>query len=165
MGINLDIKNVDSILKKIHFKSALWVSEIVLAVLIFCPENILEKLLLLSFKNHFESYIGPSFLIVSAVLIVIKCKTVINNRAFTGRRAKKRFEKLSPIALKTVLKMYHSPSHSIKLQLGDATAVLLETCLFVGRGTISTIGTSFDYFLQPWVVEYLDRHISEYDKR
>lgn len=168
MGINFDIKNFDKIFERIPFKSILWVTEIVLAVLVLCPDSVLEKLSVLSFKNYLEKYIGPMFLIISVVLIVTEVKKYIDKnkkkRAFTGRRAKKRFEKLSSTALKIVLKMYRSPSHSIELELGDANAVILENYLFVGRGTVSSIGMCFDYFLQPWVVEYLDKHISEYEK-
>ena len=58
--------------------------------------------------------------------------------------------------------MYQSPSYSAELNINDATTIVLEPGLFIGRGYIGKNGIYFDYYLQPWVVEYLSKNPSEY---
>ena len=81
---------------------------------------------------------------------------------YSKKICRKRFQRLSENAIATILEMYQSPSYSAELNINDATTIVLELELFIGRGYIGKNGIYFDYYLQPWVVEYLSKNPSEY---
>ena len=166
MSVNFDIKDSDKLIEKIPFRGILTVVTIISAFSLLSPDWLLEKLFLLEVRNSIGTYLGTAAIVCVAIWIVI-ILTYISRKiekkiAFNEKNSKKRFERISPVALITVLKMYQSPTHSVRLGIEDATTQILENYLFITRGTISSHGFDFDYYLQPWVIVYLNNHFSEY---
>lgn len=168
MGVNFEIKDSEKLLSKIPYKRILAIVSLITAFLIFSPDKILEKVFLLQIRNNIKVYLGITFILCISIWIVIIAsaiyKKVIVNRKYRGKGAKKRFQQLSVKAIEILLQMYHSPSHSKNLPINDAITQQLEISLFVGRGNLSSSGVYFDYFLQPWVVDYLEKHHKEYER-
>lgn len=166
MSINFDIKDSEKLIEKIPFKGILAVVTILSVFSLLCPAELLEKLYLLEIRNEIGTYLGITAIICASIWIIIFLSYLIRKIskkiAFNDKNSKKRFERISPMALVTVLEMYVSPTHSIRLGINDATTLILENYLFISRGTISSHGFDFDYFLQPWVIVYLNKHFSEY---
>lgn len=167
MSINFDIKDSEKLIEKIPFKGILAVVTILSVFSLLCPAELLEKLYLLEIRNEIGTYLGITAIICASIWIIIFLSYLIRKIskkiAFNDKNSKKRFERISPMALVTVLEMYVSPTHSIRLGINDATTLILENYLFITRGTISSHGFDFDYFLQPWVIVYLNKHFSEYE--
>lgn len=167
MAINFDIKDSDKLIERIPFKGILAVFTLVSAFLLLCPEKILKKLFLLELRNTIGTCLGIVLVVCAAiwtiVFLIYFIRRIRKKRAFNDKNSKKRFDRISPVARITVLEMYNSPTHSLRLEIQDATTIILENYLFIDRGTISANGFKFDYFLQPWVVEYLNKHYSEYE--
>lgn len=168
MGVNFDIKDSEKLFSKIPCKRILAVVSLITAFLIFFPDKILEKVFLLQLRNNLKVYLGITFVICISIWIVIIVSTVFKRiftkRKFRGKDAKKRFGRLSTTALVIVLEMYVTPSYAKELPYNSATAHVLECLSFVTRGSLSTCGVYYDYALQPWVVDYLDKHYKEYEK-
>ncbi len=166
MSINFDIKNSDKLIEKIPFKGILAVVTIITAFSLLSPNELLEKLYLLEIRNNIGTYLGITAIICGSIWVIIFLSYITRKIgkkiAFNDKNSRKRFERISPMALVTVLEMYVSPTHSLRLGINDATTLILENYLFITRGTISSHGFDFDYFLQPWVIVYLNKHFSEY---
>lgn len=168
LGINLEIKDISKWFNKIPFLKILLFFNAVLSVLLFSPDSILNKLFLKSFCNKYSEGLGISFVFCFVALVlfllsklVLKVRTI---SAFTGRNAKRRFEMLSEEALDVVLKMYNSPNYSRTMSLESATATILYKYSFVGRPSYGSGDLMFQFFLQPWVIKYLDKHSRKFLK-
>ena len=166
LGINFDIKNSDKLIEKIPFKGILAVITMISAFSLLSPDWLLEKLFLLEIRNQISTYLGIALVVCFAIWVTLLLTNVVRaiskKIAFNEKNSKKRFQRISPVALITVLAMYQSPTHSMRLNIEEATTIVLENYLFIHRGTLSSHGLDFDYTLQPWVIKYLSKHFSEY---
>ena len=167
MGINLDIKDPANFFSKIPYKSILAVITMCVSALLFIPDAWLTKIFLLDMRNKYATVLGIAFIICIALWLVIlflAIKVRIQKHIFCSDKAcKKRFDLLSEEALQVVLDMYHSDRHAAELELGSAELSVLESMFFIGRSTVSSYAYVYDCYLQPWVIQYLSKHISEYE--
>ena len=167
MGINLDIKDPENFFSKIPYKSILAVITMCVAALLFIPDAWLTNIFLLDMRNKYATVIGVVFLLCVALWLVIlflAIKDTIKKRRFCSDKAcKQRFDLLSEEALQVVLDMYHSDRHAAELELGSAELSVLESMFFIGRSTVSSYAYVYGCYLQPWVIQYLSKHISEYE--
>ena len=166
MARNFDIKTPENFLSQIPYKRILAVVTASVAAFIFFPDNWLNKIGVLEIKNKFITIFGIVFIICISFWIM-QLITIIYYKSkkayfFSDKACRKRFEMLSDEAISIVVDMYHSKSHSLELEMSEATTVTLESINIIGRGCVSSGGCYFDYFLQPWVIKYLAKHISEY---
>ena len=167
MGINLDIKDPANFFSKIPYKSILAVITMCVSALLFIPDAWLRKIFLLDMRNTYAAIIGISFLVCAALWLVIVSSVIKGkiqkSRLYSDKACKQRFELLSEDALQVVLDMYHSVRHAAELELGSAELSVLESMSFIGRSAVSSYSYVYDCYLQPWVIQYLAKHISEYE--
>jgi len=143
----------------------LFVISLVTAILIFVNDNLLEKIFILDFRNKFSSYIGITFL-VSTLLILLYFFIWIHNdiKKFFDKRKKHKIRleylvNLNKEQLKTVAGMYYREGQCANLDISQSTVHLLESYSIIGRASkMASSGQYFSYYLQPWVVDYIDKH-------
>lgn len=162
MGVNVDAKDIATTIKSVPYKPICVFILIVDGVLLFAPENVITTLGLDQVREAIKPYLGIVFLCAAAILlisVVRDCvKRVISNLQYTGSKAKQRLDRLSEYGKQIVRGMYESESHTARLPVTDATVDFLQKLSIIGRPTISSRGEYSDHFLQPWVVEYLNKH-------
>lgn len=165
MNVNVDAKDLSSIIKKIPYRAIFIILTLVSGGIIFLPDTVIKKLYLYNFRNTFGFWIGLIFLIlffVSIYLIITPIiKRKIINRTFYGKYAQKKFDLLCDEEKKIIMCMYNESSHTHRLSKSDAIVELLTEKMFVNHTAYGVpIGKDlfFDYYLQPWVIEYLNKH-------
>ena len=168
MAINFEVKDLGGFLSKLPYKRLLIFITLFSGFLLFASDDLLEKMFLLKIRNTLGEWLGVIFLGAGIGFLVCLFSWMFRNwsifRKYTGRQAQRKFDMLSEEAGNIILEMYFSPSHSTKLFYSSASATLLERQEFISRSTISDGGFEFEYFLQPWVVRYLDKNIPKYMK-
>lgn len=137
---------------------------IVFGILIFSTEPTLEKFGLKLFVTDFRAYLGVGFLVTLA-LTVVNCVSATWKfiypwvaQAYWISGGKKRLQSLNPTE-KEILKYYiQNQTRSQNLPIQNGTVNALEREKIILRG--SSLGTmhGFDYIMQPWAWEYLNKH-------
>lgn len=162
MGVNIDAKDNAATVKVIPYKSICVFVLIVDGVLLFAPENVVAALGLNQVRETIKPYLGILFLCAAAILLIdvggswIRRKVTVSR--YRGKNAKRILDRLSKRGKQVVRRMYESESHTAYLSITDATATYLQRSSIIGQTTASNNGEYFDRYLQPWVVEYLDKH-------
>lgn len=108
---------------------------------------------------------GTLFLISTSILVMlifISIAKAIRNSymLFRFKRVRiKNLNRLNTEQLNTVVQLYYRPDHSANLDITHSTTALLESAKIIGRASsISVGGSYFSYFLQPWVINYINEH-------
>ena len=76
----------------------------------------------------------------------------------------KKFQNLESIYKSVLYEMYKTPTHSIKMELSNAVATYLVNIHAINSGRVSTIGYTFEFYLQPWVVWGIEAEIKISEK-
>lgn len=137
---------------------------IVLGAMIFASDKILGYLGLNTLIQEYRPYLGLGFLITFALLLVDILSHIwkpIGSRITDWnfiRQGKRRLHRLNPTE-KHILQYYiqhQTRSQSLPLQNGAVNALQQESIIYRG----SSIGTlsGFDFIIQPWAWEYLNKH-------
>lgn len=162
MGVNVDAKDIATTIKSVPYKSICVFILIVDGVLLFAPENVITTLGLDQVREAIRPYLGIAFLCAAAILLIGVIggwpKRKINASRYRGKNARRILDRLSKHGKQVVRGMYESERHTAYLSIMDATATYLQRSFIIGQTTVSNKGEYFDRFLQPWVVEYLDKH-------
>lgn len=162
MGINVDAKDIVATIESIPCKPICVFVLIVDGVLLFAPENFITTLGLDQVRETIRPYLGIVFLYAAAILLISVVGRWINrairHSKYTGKNAKQKLDMLSVYGKQIVRGLYESESHTALLPITDATVNCLHVLSIVGRSAMSRGGEYFDHFLQPWVVEYLNKH-------
>ena len=126
------------------------------------PKNLLMNLSLLEFVNTNKFYISLTLLISMSYFIVVVIKNIFKfcqhkYDLYTTRKIQiETLENLKLDSRKIIIELYQNGCTGY-LDINKATTGLLDACNIRGRAShLSISGTTFGYFLQPWVVEYLD---------
>lgn len=131
-------------------------------ILLFTPVSLIDRLGLGQLRVKSQPLLGLIFLGAAVILLIDvvdkSIQWVKKRLQYTGKDAKKRLDSLSVIGKGIVCRMYNSESHSLRLPVDSATAELMYGLSIISRPSTSGQGILFDWFLQPWVVAYLDRH-------
>lgn len=143
----------------------LFVISLVTAILIFVNDNLLEKIFILEFRNEFSLYIGIIFLI-STLLILLYFFIWISKKIKTYYIEYKKNKILLNYLLnlnieqkETVVKLYYNKGQCANLDITQSNVYLLEKYSIIGRASnMGVHGKFFSYFLQPWVIDYIDKH-------
>ena len=143
----------------------LFVISLVTSILIFTSDNLLGKIFILEFRNKFSLYIGIIFL-VSTLLILLYFFIWIYSKIkkYFSEQKKYRIQLeyllyLNKEQLKTVVGMYYREGQCANLDITQSTVYLLERYSIIGRASnMASSGRWFSYYLQPWVVDYIDKH-------
>lgn len=126
-------------------------------IIMFSDDKLLEKLYLLEFRGKNGFIFGILFTICISLIIVYILwylfKIIIKKYEVfkCERNYYKMFTNLADVYKRTLIVMYKSPTHSIKMDLNNSVASYLERIHAIGRSEFSVRSTVFDYYLQPWV--------------
>ena len=161
-------KTVDVIGKLIdHFKSPkyLLVISIISGILLFGTFDIVNKLGLISFVEKYRIWIGIIFLIttgfwlVDIILLIIK-EAKSKYTGFHNSKAMEERLKQLTIEEKVILGKYINRETRVQtLDYANGTVCELEGYHIIYQASnISRHHTFFDYNIQPWAWEYLNKH-------
>ena len=163
--MKFDFDNIFNGLKKLS--PALVALSIATGFIVFAPKWLLEKLGIQNLPDIITSIVGGVFILSTALIITIATFSVIkgigNRRHF--RALEKQIDGLTPDELIRVLMMYHAPGNALSMSIQDGvTSALIGKNIIVNVTTISDgIGLfTFPFVLQPWAVNYIKKHRSEY---
>lgn len=132
-------------------------------ILLFAPNSFLSKLFVLNLRNDNKEIIGLFWILSVCVLVLYVClffagvfKEKIDT-FFYKRKLVNQLKVLSP-RQKQLLKSFYVQNNKGKLDYTSADASVLEALNIIGRAPVSVGGTVFEYFLHPWVIEYIDKN-------
>lgn|SRR5690606_7306767 len=139
-------KLIDKIFSLKNFPGKLvfviWVSS---TILVFLPQGWLERFSLYTFKNRFEEFIGPTFLISCAIMCYIIYRAIadwINIKIYSKRRKKAILNYLMSLNWNeiTVLReFYIQGKDTIKAPISDETVIALENKGLIHKAARSAI--------------------------
>lgn len=136
---------------------------IVFAIMIFSSDAALDRLGLASIVTEYRPYLGVGFLVSLALTLVNSIAAIWKfiypwiAEAYCIRIGKKRLQQLTPTE-KEILKYYiHNQTRSQSLPIQNGTVNALQKEKIIIRG--SSLGSlhGFDYIIQPWAWEYLNK--------
>lgn len=120
----------------------IWISS---AILVFLPQGWLKMLSLYSFKVKFEEYIGPTFLISSAIMAYIIYRAIadwISIKRYSQRRKKeilKYLDNLNWNEIIVIREFYIQGKDTIKAPFNDETVIALENKNLIYKATDSAL--------------------------
>ena len=137
---------------------------VVFAILIFSGEPTLEKFGLKSFVSEYRAYFGVGFLVTLALTLVNSVAAVWKfiypwiAEAYWINIGKKRLKALTPEEKRILGHYIHNQTRSQNLRIQDGTVNALQRERIIIRG--SSLGSlhGFDFVIQPWAWEYLNKH-------
>lgn len=145
----------------------LFITSIVFGGLIFLNDTLLKKLFLLDFRNEFGVYIGIIFIISSLLVLtyffiwLFKKIREKYNVYLQEKLRIKRLLNLNKEQFETIVQMYYRPSQSANLDILQSTVIILQSYEMIGRAsTVGVYSMYFSFFLEPWVIEYIDKHLN-----
>lgn len=143
----------------------LFVISLVTTILIFISDNLLEKIFILEFRNKYSLYIGITFLVSTLLILLYFFIWVYNSfKKYCNEHKKHKIRleyllNLNKEQLKTIVGMYYRDGQCANLDITQSTVYLLERYSIIGRASnMASSGRWFSYYLQPWVVDYIDKH-------
>lgn len=135
-------------------------------VLLFLPENMIQKLYMTSFREEYGFTIGIIFVFsisILSVLLVRKIYTVINDKrtykeVIEGQ--KKYLLKASNEKTSLICEFLRQPTHTLTLPMNDGLVIELQNFYVISPAgqthLVSMLNPEITYFLQPWVLERID---------
>ena len=129
----------------------------------FASENLLRTLYLLQFREENGFAFGLIFVICASLIICYIGGFLISKLVGTyqgvilKRKQYKLFINLDDVYKQTLVEMYKSPTHSLKISVSNSVAAYLAAIHAIGRSSISSMGVVFDFYLQPWVVKSIEK--------
>lgn len=137
-------------------------------IILFLPDKLLKKMYMIEFKNKWGFIIGVTFIISTSILVIgilsNICKSLYNK--YSNFKFKKNSNKLlSSLDMykKTIVYMlYKEHNKTSELPLNDGAVVFLEHWMVIQKAASQyavedLINPRFPYFLQPWVVDKLNK--------
>ncbi|QGN22552.1 super-infection exclusion protein B [Elizabethkingia anophelis] len=143
----------------------IWVSS---AILVFFPQGWLEKLSLYTFKNKFEEFIGPTFLISSAIMSYIIYRAIadlINIKIYSKRRKNAILSYLAKLNWNEIVvlrEFYIQGKDTIKAPISDETVIALENKGLIhkaARSAVVGIDMAFPYAINQFARENITMDI------
>ena len=162
----MDWKDLLSSLKELVSNPVLYLTAMLVSgCLIFFPVNWLKLIQVDGLATRYSEWIGLIFL-VSLVVVVIRLGSWIGKNILKRNRIMKTLKireksllTLYPKEKSIVIKMYLSSDRSACLLFNDCSTAILYRLQIIGSASnIKDLYNGDDYFLQPWVCQYLDTH-------
>ena len=98
MNVNVDAKDLSSVLKKIPYRAICIILTLVSGAMILLPDTVIKKLFLYDFRNSYGLWIGLTFIFLFFVSVYLVIAPMIRHkiiyRAFHGKHAQKKFDLL-----------------------------------------------------------------------
>lgn len=135
--------------------------------IMFSSEAVLEKLYLLQFRETSGFALGLLFVISFSLIICYIGSFLILRLSFLykaklkKKREYKLFMSLADVYKKTLIEMYKSPTHSLKMEISNSVADYLQSIRAISRSSVSTVGVIFDFYLLPWVEDSIKKMCSD----
>lgn len=137
-------------------------------MILFLPDEIIRKMYMIDFKNKYGFIIGVVFIISISILtigILISIYKFLHNKYSNFKFKKnsgKLLESLDVYKKAIVYGLYKQDNNTAELPLNDGAIVFLENWMVIQKAASQYIVSDmmdpkFPYFLQPWVVEKLQR--------
>lgn len=161
VSFQVKVTEVLACLSAMPLKAILFISDIIVAALLFIPGDKLSYLGLADFSRLHQSGLGLSFLIISACWVVLSFCSIVSwirfGTMYEGRDARCRIDQVSNWGKALIRQMYESPSRSLKLPLQDGNVAIMIRMQIL---THANLGDAFGFecVLQPWVVEFLSKN-------
>ena len=161
VSFQVKVTEVLAWLSAMPLKAILFISDIIVAALLFIPGDKLSYLGLADFSRLHQSGLGLSFLIISACWVVLSFCSIVSwirfGTMYEGRDARRRIDQVSNWGKALIRQMYESPSRSLKLPLQDGNVAIMIRMQIL---THANLGDAFGFecVLQPWVVDFLDKN-------
>lgn len=155
------IDNVFDNLKKIT--PALIALLIASAIILYAPRTFLNKIHLDNLGDKFETICGFIFIISVSLIVSILVSSIagaIKRKCFVKSLENELVHITNPEKI-IVMLMYHMPAHTISLSIREGiTGALLQKQIIAYASSVSdSVGIlTFQFVLQPWVVDYLELH-------
>ena len=160
------LKTILSSLKEFVTNPSLYLTAVLAsACLMFIPTKWLQTIRLDGIATRCAEWIGLIFLVSLGVVVVQFGIWTVNKigHIYKTHKTLKIREKslltLYPKEKAIIIKMYRSSDRSARLLYTDSSTAVLRSLLIIGGASnIKDLYNGEDYFLQPWVCQYLDRH-------
>ncbi len=159
---------IKNIFNKVDFK--IIIGTIYLASLVFSlfPDSVINYLGLLSFKHNYQFVISLIFIILSCYYLTVLIEYLhnkIKNKRIT-KKLRNSMKKISANEKQYLMKFYNESSKSFDtsttFDISDAIVNLLQSKHIINIGSSISVGyTEFDYYLQPWALEYLTELLND----
>ncbi|WP_072133301.1 superinfection exclusion B family protein [Winslowiella iniecta] len=131
-----------------------------LAMILFSPHSWTEKLNLSEFRANYGAWLGPAFLLVTAIL-VSRLFTFFSERIIGFQKNRERLEKLKTLTSdeKGYLKIFlENDTSTISREISDGVICSLESKRIVYRSSnLSSHWKTFPYSLYPWARKALKK--------
>lgn len=159
---------IKNIFNKIDLK--IIIGTIYLASLIFSlfPDNIINYFGLLTFKMNYQFVISLIFIVLSCYYVTILVQYISNKikNQKLNKKLRKMMQKISSNEKQYLMKFYNRQSKSFDtsttFDISDAIVNLLQSKCIINVGSSISVGfTEFDYYLQPWALEYLNELLND----
>lgn len=161
VSLQVKMTEVLEVLSAMPLKAILFISDIIVAALLFIPGDKLSYLGLAEFSHSHQSGLGLSFLIISACLVVLSFCSIVSwirfGTMYKGRDARRRIDQVSDLGKALIRQMYESPSRSLKLPLQNGNVDAMVRMQILAHPNLGDV-FGFECVLQPWVVEFLDKN-------
>ena len=161
VSFQMKMTEVLAFLSAMPLKTILFISDIIVAALLFIPGDKLSCLGLADFSRSHQSGLGLSFLIISACWIVLSFCSIVSwirfGTMYEGRDARRRIDQVSNWGKALVRQMYESSTRSLKLPLQDGNVDAMIRMQILTHANLGDV-FGFECVLQPWVVEFLDKN-------
>lgn len=138
--------------------------------IMFSTNELLGTLYLLQFREENGFAFGLIFVICVSLIVCYIGGFIITKimDLYRGIILKKKqyklFINLADVYKQTLVEMYKSPTHSLKMEVSNSVAAYLEAIHAIGRSSISSLGMIFDFYLQPWVVKSIEKMCVEIEE-
>lgn len=137
-------------------------------VILFLPDELLKKMYMIEFKNNWGVIIGATFIVSTSILVIGILKNIYKflYKKYSDFKFKKNSGKLLnslDMYKKTIVYMlYIRDNNTFELPLNDGAVVFLEHYMVIQKAASQyavedLINPKFPYFLQPWVVNKLNK--------
>ena len=165
MSVNLDVKDIDKIIKSLPYKAIMLLVSIISALLIFLPDVVLKKMFLLDLRNKIGTFLGIIFIfsicLTAYFFISPKVRDRRIKKALSGKKAFEKLNKLSPIEKQLICYMYHNQEKPIFLSSSNPTISHLKQELIITEissvGTLRGLEQIYPFSLHPWVVSMIGK--------
>lgn len=138
------------------------------AVLLFSPSSFLASLGLDSFVGSYRPYLGATFVLSFAISAVSLVPSMVSSvlksirprvEEFFGiRRGRKRLQELNPEEKKLLSHFILNETRSQNLPIQSGVVSALEREKILIRASRFGKNHGFDYNIQPWAWEYLNKN-------
>jgi len=136
-------------------------------IILFLPNEIIDKIYMMSFREKYGFSIGIVFIVTTSILLI--SFLILLHKYFSQKFYKKKFEENAPKRLKTLTPyqktilyhLYKQDNYTEELPINDGAVLMMEHYLMIQKTTSQYFVEDmkcpmFPFMLRPWVVNKLN---------